>query len=119
TASGNSQTIATINKNYVKQSNIDASILADKKIKETRSTNQLPSWYFSKYPTQEVREFKQVSTMGVGSGSFGILITNVPWSGSSGGTVTQTFETNTETHVRHSNSAGTAWGAWAKQIDTA
>src|SRR5699024_9879303 len=32
TASGNSQTIATINKNYVKQGDIDASILADRKI---------------------------------------------------------------------------------------
>ena len=118
TASGNSTLISTINKNYVKQSNIDASILADKKIKDTRNTNQLPSWYFSKYPTQEVREFKQVSTMGIGSGTYGILTTNVPWSSSSGGTVKQTFETNTETHVRQSNSAGTAWGAWAKQIDT-
>src|SRR5699024_1656717 len=52
TASGNSQLISTINKNYVKQSNIDASILADKKIKDTRSTNQLPSWYFTNYPSQ-------------------------------------------------------------------
>ena len=119
TASGNSQLISTINKNYVKQSNIDASILADKQIKDTRSANQLPSWYFTNYPSQEVREFKQVSTMGVGSGTYGILTTNVPWRDDSGGTVKQKFETNTETHVRQSNSAGTAWGAWSKQIDTA
>ena len=119
TASGNSQLISTINKNYVKQGNIDASILADKKIKDTRSTNQLPSWYFTNYPLQEVREFKQVPTMGIGSGTYGILTTNVPWRDDSGGTVKQKFETNTETHVRQSNSAGTAWGAWSKQIDTA
>lgn len=118
TANGNSTLISTIDKNYVKQSNIDASILADKKIKDTRSTNQLPSWYFTNYPSQEVREFKQVSTMGVGSGNFGILTTNVPWTASTGGTVKQSFETNTETHVRQSNSAGTAWGSWSKQIDT-
>ena len=119
TASGNSQLIATINSNYVKQANIDASILADKKIKDTRSTNQLPSWYFSNYPSQEVREFKQVSTMGIGSGSYGILTTNVPWTGSSGGTVKQTFETNEGIHTRQGNAAATAWGAWVKQIDTA
>lgn len=118
TASGNSKLIATINNNYVTQQNIDTSILSDKKIKDTRSTNQLPSWYFSNYPAQEVREFKQVSTMGIGSGSYGILTTNVPWTGSSGGTVKQKFETNTETHVRQSNTGATAWGSWSKQIDT-
>src|SRR5699024_7912669 len=108
-----------INKNYVKQSNIDASILADKKIKDTRNANQLPSWYFSNYPSQEVREFKLVSTMGIGSGTYGILTTNVPWTEKSGGTVKQSFETNSGIHTRQGNSAGTAWGAWVKQIDTA
>ena len=100
TASGNSQTIATINKNYVKQSNIDASILADKKIKDTRNTNELPPYYYSKYSQQEVREFKLVSVMGIGSGTYGILTTNVPWSDSSGGRVQQTFDTETEKFTR-------------------
>lgn len=119
TASGNSKLITTINNNYVKQSNIDESILADKKIKDTRSTNQLPNWYFTNYPAQEIREFKQVSTMGIGSGTYGVLTTNVPWSGSSGGPVKQTFETNDGIHTRQGNSAATAWGSWVKQVDTA
>lgn len=118
TANGNSTLISTINKNYVKQSNIDASILADKKIKDTRSTNQLPSWYFANYPSQEVREFKQVSTMGVGSGSYGILTTNVPWTSTSGGVVRQSFETNAGTYIRQGTANASAWYAWSKQIDT-
>lgn len=116
TASGNSQLISTINKNYVKQSNIDASILADKKIKDTRNTNELPPYYYSKYPKQEVREFKLVSVMGVGSGTYGILTTNVPWGDGSGGRVQQTFDTETEKFTRQGSSG---WSAWVKQIDTA
>ena len=118
TANGNKTLLTTINNNYVTQSNIDTSILSDKKIKDTRSTNQPPNWYFSNYPSQEVREFKNVSTMGIGSGTYGILTTNVPWSDSSGGTVKQTFETNTEIYNRQSNTGGTVWGEWSKQIDT-
>lgn len=119
TVSTNSTLLTTIKNNYVTQTNIDTSILSDKKIKDTRSTNQLPSWYFTNYPSQEVREFKQVSTMGIGSGTYGILTTDVPWTGYSGGTVKQRFETNEGIHTRQSNSAATAWGAWVKQIDTA
>src|SRR5699024_1544148 len=116
TASGNSKLITTINNSYVTQKNIDDSILSDKKIKDTRDTNETPSYYYSNYPKQEIREFKRVSVMGIGSGNYGILTTNVPWHDSSGGRVQQTFDTETEKFTRQGQSG---WSAWVKQIDTA
>src|SRR5699024_10609731 len=105
-----------INKNYVTQKNINESILSNKQIKDTRNTNELPPYYYSKYPKQEVREFKNVSVMGIGSGTYGILTTNVPWSDLSAGRVQQPFDTETEKFTRQGSSG---WSSWVKQIDTA
>jgi hypothetical protein len=116
TASGNSKLITTINNSYVTQKNIDDSILSDKQIIDTRNTNELPPYYYSNYPKQEIREFKRVSVMGIGSGNYGILTTNVPWHDGSGGRVQQTFDTETEKFTRQGQSG---WSSWVKQIDTA
>ncbi|MFV8805900.1 phage tail spike protein [Aerococcus urinaeequi] len=116
TANGNSTLISTIKNNYVTQKDINESILADKQIIDTRTTNELPPYYYNKYPRREVREFKLVSVMGIGSGGFGILTTNVPWNDSSGGKVQQTFDTETEKFTRQGSST---WSEWVKQIDTA
>ena len=116
TAKGNSTLISTIKNNYVTQKDINESILADKQIIDTRTTNELPPYYYNKYPRREVREFKLVSVMGIGSGGFGILTTNVPWNDSSGGKVQQTFDTETEKFTRQGSST---WSEWVKQIDTA
>lgn len=94
---------------------VTAAILADKKIKDTRATNQLPSWYFANYPSQTVEEFKQRTTMGVaGSATYGKLVTDVPWTGTSGGVVVQTFKSSDGTFQRQGNAAATAWTAWDK-----
>lgn len=94
---------------------VTAAILADKKIKDTRATNQLPSWYFSNYPSQTVEEFKQRTTLGVaGSATYGKLVTDVPWTSTSGGVVVQTFKSSDGTFQRQGNAAATAWTAWDK-----
>lgn len=84
-------------------------LLADKTILDTRSTNQLPSWYYANYPKQEVREFKTASAIGVSGSNFGILTTDVPWVSSSGGSVKQTFRINNEVFKREGS---TTWNAW-------
>ncbi len=121
TASGNSKLITTINNSYVTQKAIDESILTDKQIKDTRNDNQLPSWYMSNYPKQQVREFKLNSVMGVKtdtSGTYGVLTTNVQWGDTSGGTVKQQLVNDDATFTRTGNSNGASWGAWATQVDT-
>ena len=49
----------------VVQGDVTDAILADKTIKDTRWTNELPSWYFANYPAQRVEEFKRRSLLGV------------------------------------------------------
>lgn len=99
----------------VVQKDVTDAILADKTIKDTRATNQLPSWYFSNYPKQTVEEFKQRTTMGVpGSATYGQLTTKVIWSATSGGVITQIFSSSDGVFQRQGNAAATAWLAWDK-----
>lgn len=101
---------------------IDQSILKDKTIKDTRDTNQPPSWYFSNYPKRSVREFKTISKMGVtgtqltGAGTFGDLTTDVPWDTSNGGYPKQTMKVGNGTLYREGIS-NTAWSEWKKSAD--
>jgi hypothetical protein len=95
-------------------------ILTDKTLKDTRNDNQLPSWYFTNYPTQSVHEFKLRSVIGApGSTTYGTLITKVPWSGTSGGTVDQEFSSIDGFFRRSGNAGATAWGAWVQVESTA
>lgn len=100
------------------KSDINTSILNDKRVKDTRNDNQLPSWYNTNYPRQTVTEFKTTSAMGITGGStYGLLTTEVIWNHTSGGTIKQTLKDNTDTYTRQSNTAYTAWGPWVKMAD--
>lgn len=90
-------------------------------IPDTRSTNEAPSWYWSKYPRKIVNEFKQQTAIGV-SGFFGgtycNLQTVVGWSGSSGGHIIQTATSSNDPslYVQRVSTSTTAWGAWSQPI---
>lgn len=97
---------------------VTAAILADKTIKDTRATNELPSWYNTNYPKQTIEEFKQRTTMGVpGSATYGKLETKVIWNSTSGGAITQIFSSSDGVFQRVSNAGYTAWLAWDKIIE--
>ena len=98
---------------------VTAGILADKTILDTRSTNQLPSWYWATYKKQVVREFKTSSVIGLPStaGTYSSLETDVQWSDASGGVITQTAKGTDGLYKRLSNGAS-AWTAWVKIADT-
>lgn len=85
---------------------------------DTRSTNQVPSWYMTNYGKSIITEFKGTSTIGVNgilTGSYCNLTTITPWGDSSGGLPVQIATNNTSTGkfaYRTSNSAGNGWNAW-------
>ncbi len=100
------------------QSDINTSILNDKRIKDTRNDNQTPNWYNTNYSRQTVTEFKFTSAMGITGGStYGLLTTEVVWNDASGGKIKQTLKDNTDTYTRQSNTAHTAWEPWVKMAD--
>lgn len=99
----------------VVQGDVTAAILADKKIKDTRSRNDIPLFYIENYPNQEVREFKTRTVVGVpGNSTYVQLTTKVPWSGSSGGYPVQIAESTDGTYQRVSSGTGGSWLAWDK-----
>lgn len=103
----------------VTSSQVNSLIASDKTIKDTRDTNEKPSYYFANYPRQTVKEFKQNSTMGITTdGTFGVLETNVPWKEGSGGQIKQTLYTDIATYERRGNNSNDTWSAWKKVADT-
>ncbi|MGM0165040.1 hypothetical protein [Enterococcus sp. DIV1059_2] len=105
----------------VEQSAIDASILLDKTIKDTRSVNQSPQWYQTTYPKQKVEEFKTLAILGLNTlttGTYCKLETDVPWNDASGGKINQTAFCDIANYQRFSTST-TAWSAWVKIADQA
>jgi len=85
-------------------------------VSDTRNDNQSPQWYWTNHPNHVVYEFKSTSAIGSPSGAtdtYGMLQTNVQWSDSSGGTLTQIFYANNRTW-RRSHSSTTAWSAWTE-----
>ncbi len=92
---------------------VSQAILVDKQIKDTRSDNQSPQWYWTNYPKQTVEEFKASAVIGLTSEStYAILTTNVQWKDSSGGKVKQTAKTDRATFERYGTD--TTWEAWTK-----
>lgn len=83
-------------------------------IKDTRSDDRAPEWYFSNYRSRTVREFKYMSAIGLTgvSGTYCQLETYVPWSDASGGSVIQTATVNNRIFKRHGST--TAWTAWTE-----
>lgn len=85
-------------------------------IKDTRSTNQPPSWYFANYPHTSVAEFKQCSVIGLsGNGNFCYLLTVVPWNDASGGYPKQTAKV--EGSGKEYWRVGTSASSWSKWIE--
>lgn len=112
-----SREIANKLSSFATQKNIDESILNDKKVKDTRSDNQPPSWYWENYPYQVAREFKQRSTLGVeGSTNYGLLTTNVQYQDASGSNITQVFESADGTFRRRSE-GNDSWTDWQREAN--
>lgn len=88
-------------------------------VQDTRATNELPSYYYTNYPRQTVREFKQKSTMTgvVGAGTYVYLETVVRWSSVSGGAIVQTAVTDDNRIYIRTSSSATVWRAWVEQED--
>lgn len=85
-------------------------------VKDTRSTNQPPSWYFANYPHTSVAEFKQCSVIGLsGNGIFCYLLTVVPWNDASGGYPKQTAKV--EGSGKEYWRVGTSASSWSKWIE--
>lgn len=85
-------------------------------VKDTRSTNQPPSWYFANYPRTSVAEFKQCSVLGLsGVGAFCYLLTVVPWNDASGGYPKQTAKV--EGSGKEYWRVGTSASSWSKWIE--
>ena len=85
-------------------------------IKDTRSTNQPPSWYFANYPHTSVAEFKQCSVIGLsGNENFCYLLTVVPWNDASGGYPKQTAKV--EGSGKEYWRVGTSASSWSKWIE--
>ncbi|WP_433956999.1 phage tail spike protein [Cytobacillus horneckiae] len=88
-------------------------------IDDTRNDNQPPSFYWTNYQKQVVEEFKYRATLSVSKGeTYGVLITVVPWSDSSGGYIKQTFRTGDFIFERRSTGNET-WSVWRELEDTA
>lgn len=88
-------------------------------VPDTRSSNQLPSYYWSNYPKKLITEFKFSNTVGLSVGStYGTMLTKVPWSDRSGGSITQTFECLDGVFTRQSNAADTGWTDWKQSEST-
>lgn len=121
--------VSTVNGNYsqitqlsneinlrVTADQVDASILADKTIKDTRDDNQPPSWYYANYPKQTIEELKRTSTIGLADGSYAQLTSEIAWTDKSV-PIKQTARTNTQTSQRFSTSE-TTWSSWSTIADT-
>ena len=84
---------------------------------DTRSDNQLPSWYMSNYPKCTVEEFKSCSTIGVNSimsGTYCVLNTITPWTDSSGGRPVQIAVSDSGVRAQRVATADNTWGSWVK-----
>ena len=90
-------------------------------IYDTRNTNSTPAWYQATYPQKTITEFKFQTTIGLPKGvanEYCTLVTNIPWTDSSGGYPTQIAyvpASNRDIYVRYGLS-GTTWSGWKKIV---
>lgn len=85
-------------------------------VKDTRGTNQPPSWYFANYPHTSVAEIKTCSVIGLsGNGNFCYLLTVVPWGDTSGGYPKQTAKV--EGSGKEYWRVGISPDSWSKWIE--
>jgi hypothetical protein len=90
---------------------------------DTRSTNELPSWYRTNHPLRVVREFKDGQALGItgAPGSWGMLETTVDYSDASGGRVKQLFTGGGAgvaglTYRRVGASDDASWETWLRDF---
>lgn len=119
-ANGNASQISSLGTQInlrATKTEVAESILADKTIKDTRTTNQLPPWYYTNYPKQKAYEFKTCATIGLptSAGTYASVVTEVPWTDASGGTIEQTATATDGVYQRRGT---TTWSAWAKIADS-
>lgn len=95
-------------------------ILKDIEVTDTRSTNQLPSWYWTNYPKRIVREFKQASVIGLsGMGTYVSLETYVYYSDATGGPIIQIARgTDSKLTAERRSTGASTWGTWSQDIKT-
>lgn len=87
-------------------------------VKDTRSTNEAPSWYFTNYPKRTVQEFKSLTAIGLtGTDTYGNLETMVPWTDSSGGYPIQTFYGSGNEIFTRKGTSTTAWSTWTRKVN--
>jgi len=87
-------------------------------IKDTRNDNRPPSWYYANYPFRTVREFKNISTVGLPDLGeyYAQVTTNVPWDHVSGGNIIQEAVQLGRTYTRFGLTDG--WTAWVEKETT-
>lgn len=90
-------------------------------IRDTRNTNQPPSWYWANYPSRVLNEFKQTAAIGVSGffgGTFCNLETKVYWNDPSGGDLIQTATSSVDPslYVQRRSNGTAAWTAWAQPL---
>ena len=83
-------------------------------VKDTRSTNESPSWYMKNYPRTTVMEFKECKAIGLSNvGIYCNLQTIVIWGDSSGGYPRQTAKIEgTGKEYWRVGTSDTTWSSW-------
>ncbi|MEG8031899.1 hypothetical protein QP179_10050 [Sphingomonas aurantiaca] len=91
------------------------------KIQDTRSTNEIPGYYYALKNSKgvgESQEFKNASFAGSGSSGFGTLITTAQWQDPSGGPVKQVLTDSANVTFMRASIDNNTWGAWNKEYST-
>ena len=86
-------------------------------IPDTRSANELPSWYITNYPKRVVTEFKYCTSIGLSGQAYCKLTTYVPWSNNSGGYPVQEAVVGNRLYIRVGIS-DSEWGVWGSVYST-
>ncbi len=94
-------------------------LVASYTIQDTRTTDELPQYYYTNFPRQTVQEFKNNSVFPtvVGAGTYIFLETNVKWSSAGGGSITQKAITDDNRFYIRMSASATAWKPWLEQED--
>ena len=85
---------------------------------DTRSTNELPSFYYNKAAAGQnfTFEFKESAAIGLtGQSTYCQLQTYAKWTDSTGGNITQVAVVDTNYFIRTSTGS-TGWGAWQRLL---
>lgn len=92
-------------------------IYAPQGLYDTRTANETPEWYMTKYRGGVVWEFKELASIQFTNpaASYAPLKTIIPWFDSSGGLPRQIVYENKTRWIRQATSA-TTWGAWESDL---